>query len=154
MHFRHKLMIAKSLLIILLILLCLKLSLQLLRCFLYSLKVLFKIIFTITKILSVFPQNKISPNNGILLKVVLIPNLFNAPLTSCSLTNLDFLLLQIAPFDKTITAFRNFWIYTSVSFEHFKQYNSIFLIFTLKEQFIFYISICSNNSSISSLSSP
>ena len=39
------------------------------------------------------------PNNGISFSGVLIPTLLNNPFASCSLMNLDFLLLQLAHFD-------------------------------------------------------
>ena len=41
-------------------------------------------------------ENKISPNNGILLNGVLITKLLNNSLASCSLINLDFLPPHIA----------------------------------------------------------
>ena len=41
-----------------------------------------------------------SGNNGILLKGVLILNLLNNPLGSCSLINLDFSLLHVGHSDK------------------------------------------------------
>ena len=47
-------------------------------------------------------QNKISPNNGILLNGVFRPKLLNNPLATFSLINLDFLLLHIAHFDNSI----------------------------------------------------
>ena len=40
-----------------------------------------------------------SPNNGILFNGVLRPKLCNNPFTSCSLTNLDFLIPHTAHFD-------------------------------------------------------
>ena len=43
-----------------------------------------------------------SPNNGILFKGVLVPNLLCKPLASCSLKNLD--LLHNSHFDKKSTA--------------------------------------------------
>ena len=48
-----------------------------------------------------------SPNNGIILKGVLIPNLLNKRLGSCFIINLD-LLLHIGHFDKTINFFTSF----------------------------------------------
>ena len=47
-------------------------------------------------------ENKISPDNGILLDDVLKPKLLNIPLTSCFLINLDFLLPHIAHSDSNI----------------------------------------------------
>ena len=47
-------------------------------------------------------SKKVSPNNGILLKGVLIPRLLNNPFASCSLINFDFLALHIAHFDDNI----------------------------------------------------
>ena len=49
-----------------------------------------------------FIQNKISPNNGILLNGVLRPKLLNNALASCFLINLDFLLPHILHFDNSI----------------------------------------------------
>ena len=43
-----------------------------------------------------------SPNNGILLNVVLRPRLLNIPFASCSFRNLDFSLPHIANFDNSI----------------------------------------------------
>ena len=40
--------------------------------------------------------NKISPNNGILFNGVLRPKLLNISIASCSIINLDFLVLHIA----------------------------------------------------------
>ena len=47
-------------------------------------------------------KNKTSPNNGILLKGVLIPRLLNNPFASCFLINLDFLIPHIAHVDNII----------------------------------------------------
>ena len=47
-------------------------------------------------------QNKISPNNRILLKGGLIPTLLNNPFASCFLINFDFLESHIANFDNII----------------------------------------------------
>ena len=47
-------------------------------------------------------QNKISPNNGILLNGVLRPKLLNNPFAFCFLINLDFLRPHIAYFDNSI----------------------------------------------------
>ena len=47
-------------------------------------------------------KTKISPNNGILFNGVLIPKLLNNPFACCSLINFDFLLPDIAHFDKFI----------------------------------------------------
>ena len=69
---------------------------------------------------------KILPNNG-----VLIPYCLNSPLTSCSLVNLEFLLLHTTHFDKSIVllflAFRTLWFLLSVSVLHFKYYDEIVL---------------------------
>ena len=72
-----------------------------------------------------------SPNNGILLKGVLIPDLLNNPLAYCSLINLSFLLLHATHFDERIIlrllVFETFGLIHSVSFLHFKQYDDIVL---------------------------
>ena len=71
-------------------------------------------------------QNKRSPNNGILLKGVLIPKLLNNPSASCSFINIDFLLPYTAQFyDKANQPFLVFTIFASlffVFFLHFKQF--------------------------------
>lgn len=61
-----------------------------------------------------------SPNNGIILKGVLIPNLHNNRLASCFIINLD-LLLHIGHYDKTIVflpVFEAFAFILSKSFLH------------------------------------
>ena len=60
-----------------------------------------KNLFTILFIL--YLQNKIFPNNGILLNEVLIAKLLNNPLASSVLINLNFLLSHNAHFDKSIS---------------------------------------------------
>ena len=71
-------------------------------------------------------------NNGILLKGVLIPKLFNNPSASCSFINLDFLLLQTTHFDdKANLPVLVFIIFASLIFAfflHFKQYVSMFIL--------------------------
>ena len=72
-----------------------------------------------------------SPNNGILPNGVLIINLLNNPFASCSLINLDLLLLHIAHFDNIIVL--PLLILESCEFMffgyflHFKQYDSLFI---------------------------
>ena len=46
--------------------------------------------------------NKISSNNGILFNGVLRPKLLNISIASCSIINLDFLVLHIAQSDNDI----------------------------------------------------
>ena len=53
-------------------------------------------------------QNKMSPNNEILLNGVLRPKLLNNPFDSCSFINLDFLLLHITHFDDNIVTIFSF----------------------------------------------
>ena len=69
-------------------------------------------------------QNKISPNNDILLKGFLITNWLNSPLASCSLTNLDVLLIHTAHFDRSIVfallVFETFAFLLCASVLHFK----------------------------------
>ena len=76
-------------------------------------------------------ENKISPNNVVSLKWVLIPNCLNNPLACCSLMNLDFLLLHTNQYDSTITflflVFCSSWFLLSVLLFPVKQYDSIFL---------------------------
>ena len=65
-------------------------------------------------------QNKISPNNRILLNGVLAPKLRSIPLASCFLINFDFLLPHIAHFDNRIVlpllVFETLGLMFSVSF--------------------------------------
>ena len=72
---------------------------------------------------------KISPNIGILLKQVLIPNLLNNSLASSFFINLDFLLLHTAHFDNCIIlqllVFETFAFILSASILNFKQYDDI-----------------------------
>lgn len=74
---------------------------------------------------------QISPNNGILLKEVLIPNWLKNPLTSCSLINFYFLLLHAERFDKSIIfsllVFETLGCLLSVFFLQFKQHDNIVL---------------------------
>ena len=55
-----------------------------------------------------------SPNNGILLNVVLRHRLLNIPFASCSFRNLDFSLPHIANFDNSIVilllVFKTLWL--------------------------------------------
>ena len=66
-----------------------------------------------------------SPNNGILLNGILRPKLLNIPIGSCSVINLDFLLLHTAHFDSNIVlpffVFNAFESTFYVFFLHFKQ---------------------------------
>ena len=69
-----------------------------------------------TKSFILYLYNKGGPNKGIRLKRVFIPKLLNNPLASCSLINLDFLLLQTVQFGISIIlpffVFYNFWVST------------------------------------------
>ena len=75
------------------------------------------------------PWNKMSPNNGSLLKGVVIPDWMNNQQPSCFFINFDFLLLHIVHFHKkmilSLLVFETFGFTFSVCFLHFKQYYSI-----------------------------
>ena len=70
-------------------------------------------------------QNKISPNNAILLKGILTPKLLNNPFAFCFLINLDLLLPQIAHLHNIIVlpvlVFETLGFMLPVFLLHFKQ---------------------------------
>ena len=81
---------------------------------------------------------KIPPNNGILLKGVLVPNWLNNPEVSCSLMNLDFLLPHTGHLGYNLIfpfmVFETLVSLVSVSFLQLKKYDNI--VFTISVDFI------------------